>query len=75
MQIITVSRILDDNEQECKPGDTVLLQTKDMDEMVQATIHSIMTNMATFIVDDKLMGYYPIKTRACDIISLTKYNH
>lgn len=73
MKIITVTRILDDNGKECRAGDQVLLQTKEMDEMVQATIDNIMTNMASFIVDDRSIGYVPIKVRASDIVSLTLY--
>lgn len=73
MKIITVSRIIDDNGNECKVGDQVLLRTREMDDIVQAKIDTIMTSMATFIIDDRALGYMPIKTRASDIISLTKY--
>lgn len=73
MKIITVTRILDDNGKECQAGDQVLLQTKEMDDIVQATIDNIMTNMASFIIDDRSIGYVPIKVRASDIMSLTLY--
>ena len=41
MKIITVTRILDDNGKECQAGDQVLLQTKERDDIVQATIDNI----------------------------------
>ena len=71
MKIKTVQRIYDDNDEECRIGDMVLLKTKDMDDLVQATIENIMTNVAVFIIDDKALGYVPMKLRVNDIVSLT----
>ena len=74
MEIKTLHRIYDDNGKECCPGDIVLLQTKDMDDVMQATIDTIMTNMAVFILDDRAIGYVPIKARVKDIRSITLYS-
>ena len=71
MKIKTIHRIYDDNGKECAVGDTVLLRTADMDEIIPATIENIMTSMATFIIDDRVLGYMPIKARASDIMELT----
>jgi hypothetical protein len=71
MKIKTIHRIYDDNGKECSIGDTVLLQTSDMEEVIPATIENIMTNMATFIIDDRVLGYMPIKARVSDIVTLT----
>ncbi len=71
MKIKTIHRIYDDNGKECSIGDTVLLRTSDMDEVIPATIENIMTSMATFIIDDRVLGYMPIKARASDIQELT----
>ena len=74
MEIKTLHRIYDDNGVECKIGDTVLIQTKNMDEVVLATVDKVMTNMATFIVDDRVIGYVPIKVRVSDVISIVRYH-
>lgn len=74
MKIITVNRIIDDNGKECKPGDQVFLKTTEMDEIVQATIDTIMTTMAVFTIDDSLMGYKPIRVRIKDIVSISLYH-
>lgn len=71
MQIKTVHRIYDDNGEECKRGDVVLIRTKDMDEPCQATIDTIMTNLASFILDDPIYGVKPMKTRVTDVMSCT----
>lgn len=73
MEIKTVHRIYDDKGQECCVGDTVLLRTQNMDELMQATIENIMTNMATFIVDDRAIGYIPIKVRTSEVKEITLY--
>ena len=74
MKIETVHRIYDDSGKECKVGDMVLLQTKDMDDMVQAQIEDIKTTMATFLVDDRAIGWMPIKVRCEDVVYISKYN-
>ena len=73
MEIKTINRVYDDNGKECKEGDIVLLQTNKMDEITQATIDSIMTSMVTFILDDRILGYVPLKVRAKDVKSITLY--
>ena len=40
---------------------------------MQATIENIMTNMATFIVDDRAIGYIPIKVRTSEVKEITLY--
>lgn len=73
MEIKTITRIYDDRGNECDIGDTVLLQTKDMDDVAPATIQNIMTHMAVFLVDDKTLGFKPVKARIQDIESITLY--
>lgn len=72
-RIETIHIIRDDNNAECRVGDTVLLQTKNTNDVVQATIKDIMTNLVVFIIDDQIRGYVPIRTRASDITSITLY--
>ena len=71
MKIKTIHRIYDDNGKECAVGATVLLRTAETEDLIPATIENIMTNMATFIIDDRVLGYMPIKARASDILELT----
>ena len=73
MEIRTINRVYDDNGKECCEGDTVLIQTKTMDEITQATIDKIMTSIVTLIIDDKTMGYMPIRVRTQDVKSITLY--
>lgn len=73
MEIKTLHRIYDDRGVECCIGDIVLLQTKEMDDPMLATIENIMTNVATFLLDDRSVGYVPIKARPADVVSITLY--
>lgn len=71
MQIKTIQIILDDNGREVRSGDTVLVQTKQMEDPVQATVGEIMTTMVTFLIDDRSLGYGRLKVRAQDVQELT----
>lgn len=73
MEIKTINRIYDDNGVECCEGDTVLIQTQTMDDIAQASIDQIMTNMAVFIIDDRALGYIPLKVRKQDVKYITLY--
>ena len=71
MQIKILQVIIDDNGTECRVGDTVLLKTKSMDEPAPAIIDKIMTNVSVYIIDDRVMGYRPIRVRKNDVDTLT----
>lgn len=74
MTIKTLQRIYDDFGNEVAEGDTVLVQTTQTnDQVVQATVHSIMTSVAEFHVDDRALGFIRILTRPKDVVSIELY--
>lgn len=73
MKLITVNRIIDDNGDELKVGDTVLLKTKDMYSPVSAIIDTIMTTLATFIIDDPYTGVDTITVIPANVDSIIRH--
>lgn len=73
MKIKLVNRVYDDDGNECKEGDLVLIQGNDLPEIVVATINKIESRNATFVIDDSVYGYMPKKYRVEDVISIKKY--
>lgn len=74
MQIKLLARIYDDKQQECKTGDTINIQTNDMDMPGQAIIKDIKTSYFTIIFDDRLIGYHEKILRPSDVLMLYKIN-
>lgn len=66
-----VIRAYDDNKKECKEGDMLLIQTKDIPEPTLCKIKTIHTKILICTFDDPIIGYGPKKIRYEDIISAT----
>lgn len=73
MYIKMVTRLYDDEEKECKIGDSVIIQTKTMNDIAVGVIKNIQTNLITLEFDDPLIGYQPINVRKSDIIKCILY--
>ena len=73
MYIKMVTRLYDDEENECKIGDSVIIQTKTMNDIAVGVIKNIQTNLITLEFDDPLIGYQPINVRKSDIIKCILY--
>lgn len=73
MEIKFVIRLYDDNGDECKIGDSVIIQTKDMNDVAVGVIKNIQTNLLTLEFDDPLIGYEPKNIRKTDILQCILY--
>ena len=73
MYIKIVTRLYDDEENECKIGDSVIIQTKTMNDIAVGVIKNIQTNLITLEFDDPLIGYQPINIRKSDVIKCILY--
>lgn len=69
-----VIRLYDDNNTECKIGDSIIIKTKRMIDTSVAKIIDIHTNMLTLEFDDPIIGYKPMNIRILDIQTCTLYN-
>ena len=72
MKIELLPRIIDDNQNEVKEKDLVMLQTKDMTEPATAMIIDIQTTLVTVTLLDSVFNNQPFTIRASEIVSLTK---
>lgn len=72
MKIELLPRIIDDNQNEVKEKDLVMLQTKDMTEPATAMIIDIQTTLVTVTLLDSVFNNQPFTLRASEIVSLTK---
>lgn len=72
MKIELLPRIIDDNQNEVKEKDLVMLQTKDMTEPATAMIIDIQTTLVTIRLLDSIFNNQPFTLRASEIVSLTK---
>ena len=70
-----VNRLYDDNNYECKEGDIVLIQSKEIQDPTPATIMNIQVNVVTFLFDDPIIGYKPITIRTKDVIMCQHYQN
>lgn len=75
MQIKVVYRIIDDDGNECKEGDQVLIRSNDMTDVTLAKIIKIAPNLATFFFDDRVMGFRPITFRPDHIAEIKKFRN
>lgn len=69
MKVELVTRAYDDDGKECKEGDVVLIQTKEIEEPARGRIQKIHTRAIVFVFDDPIIGYTPQKIRLEDIVS------
>lgn len=72
MKIELLPRIIDDNQNEVKEKDLVMIQTKDMTEPATAMIIDIQTTLVTVRLLDSVFNNQPFTLRASEIVSLTK---
>lgn len=72
MELKLITRLYDDAGNECKLGDTILIQSKNMDMAGKAIIQDIKTSYFTVIFDDRLIGYHSAKFRPSDILTCRK---
>lgn len=72
MEIRMLARIYDDKKQECKIGDTILIQTNDMDMPGQAIIKEVYASYFIIVFDDRLVGYHQQIIRPNDVLTLNK---
>lgn len=72
MKIELLPRIIDDNQNEVKEKDLVMIQTKDMTEPATAMIIDIQTTLVTVRLLDNVFNNQPFTLRASEIASLTK---
>lgn len=72
MKIELVTRIIDDNNNEVKENDTVMIQTKEMTEPAPAIVINIQTTIFTIRFMDAIYGNQPRILRTSEIIYLIK---
>lgn len=73
MYIKMVTRLYDDEDKECKTGDSIIIQTRTMNDIAVGVIKNIKTNMIIVEFDDPLIGYQPVTIRTIDIIKCILY--
>lgn len=73
MQLVLKSCFYDDYGNECKEGDTILIQTKDMEEPLIAILRQINTLSFLVTFDEILSGYRDRQLRPSDVILCEKH--
>lgn len=73
MKIKMIPIIYDDNNEECRIGDTILVRTKRIPDLSPAKIQNISTTFITLIFDDPYIGYQPINIRTNEILECKAY--
>lgn len=73
MKIQMIPVIYDDNNEECRIGDTILVSTKKIPDLTPAKIKHISTTFVTLIFDDPLIGFQPINLRTNEILECKMY--
>lgn len=74
MKVKMVTVIMDDDNTECRIGDTVLVRTKKIQDFTPAKIKDIAVTFLTLEFDDPYIGYRSLKIRTNDILKCKKYN-
>lgn len=66
--------IMDDDNNECRIGDTILVRTKKIPDLTPAKISNISTTFVTLLFDDPFIGYQPLNLRISEILECKIYN-
>lgn len=72
MKLRLTTRLYDDSGKECKEGDEIMIQAKDMDLPGQAIIQEIKTSYFTIMFNDRIIGYQQRTLRPQDVMVCTK---
>ena len=73
MKITMMPVVYDDENNECRIGDTILVRTTRIPELSPAKIKHIATTFLTLEFDDPLIGFAPINIRTNEILECKSY--
>lgn len=73
MKIQMIPVIYDDDNNECRIGDTLIIRTKKITEPSVAKIKNIATTYVTLVFDDPMIGFQPINIRVTDFTECKAY--
>lgn len=74
MKIRMIPIIIDDDDNECRIDDTILVRTKKITDLTPAKISNISTTFVTLLFDDPFIGYQPLNLRINEILECKIYN-
>lgn len=73
MKITMMPVVYDDENNECRIGDTILVRTTRITDLSPAKIKHIATTFLTLEFDDPLIGFAPINIRINEILECKSY--
>lgn len=73
MKITMMPIVYDDENNECRIGDTILVRTTRITDLSPAKIKHIATTFLTLEFDDPLIGFAPINIRINEILECKSY--
>lgn len=73
MKITMMPVVYDDENNECRIGDTILVRTTRITDLSPAKIKHIATTFLTLEFDDPLIGFAPINIRTNEILECKSY--
>lgn len=73
MKITMMPVVYDDENNECRVGDTILVRTTRITDLSPAKIKHIATTFLTLEFDDPLIGFAPINIRINEILECKSY--
>lgn len=74
MKVQMTPIIIDDDHNECRIDDTILIRTKKIPDLTPAKITHISTTFVTLLFDDPFIGYQPLNLRIREILECKIYN-
>ena len=72
MKTILCTRIIDDKGIECKEGDDIIIQTKEMTSPLECTIKEIYTKMIVVMFKEIIYGYSKKRIKIDDVLLCIK---